>query len=105
MKAFAWSILSVTVVSLALNTACGSKSDDKEETTTKTTTYTYTADTQAIINENCATSGCHGANPTSIKLTTLAEITPRAATMAARIRATGISKMPQNVTTFETSED
>src|SRR6478735_6446602 len=105
MKAFSWSFLSVTVVSLALNTACGSKTEEKEDTAAATSEYTYAADTKAIIDANCATSGCHAAGSAYRHFTTLAEIKPYASTMITRIKATDSTRMPQDNTTFETSED
>jgi hypothetical protein len=106
MKAFAFSFASVMLVSLALNTACGSKSDDSDEAASTTSSYTYTADTKAIIDANCATSGCHAAGSVNKPMTTLAEIkTVTATKMITRLKADDSTRMPQNDTTFETSED
>ncbi|HYX35243.1 MAG TPA: hypothetical protein VE954_19275 [Oligoflexus sp.] len=107
MRAFAFSFVSVTLVSLALNTACGSKSDDSDEVaaTTTTSSYTYTANTKAIIDANCTASGCHAAGSVNKPMTTLAEIKAvTAAKMITRIKADDSTRMPKNNTTFETSD-
>jgi uncharacterized membrane protein len=107
MKALALSFVTIALAGLTLNTACGSKSDDEEETSAATSSsYTYTADTKAIIDANCATSGCHAAGSVNKPMTTLAEIkVVTAIKMITRLRADDSTRMPQNDTTFETSED
>lgn len=104
MKALAWSFVSVTLMSLAL-TACGSKDDDKEEAAA-TSTYTYAANTEDIINENCATSGCHNAGSVNKGLTTLAEVKAMGtAKMITRIKATDSSVMPQNDQAWKNTDE
>jgi len=106
MKALAWSFVSVAILSLALNTACGSKDDDDEAVVAATSTYTYAADTKTIIDANCATSGCHAAGSANGPLTTLAQVKAVGTTkMITRIRADDSTRMPQNNTTFETSAE
>jgi uncharacterized membrane protein len=103
MKALAWSLVSVTFMSLAL-TACGSKDDDKEEAA-PTSTYTYEANTQKIINDNCATGGCHNAASPNNHLTTLQEVKDNATEMAKRIKATDGSVMPQGKPTWKNTDE
>jgi hypothetical protein len=102
MKALAFSMISVTFMSLVF-TACGSKDDDKEETAV-TSTYTY-ANTEAIIKENCATGGCHDAESSNKHLTTLAEVKANATEMAKRIKATDGTVMPQGKPTWKNTDD
>jgi hypothetical protein len=104
MKALAFSLISVSFMSLVL-TACGSKDDD-EETTAATSKYTY-ADTASIVNNSCATSSCHGAANTvgNKKFTSIAEIKPYAAEMIARINATDSSVMPQDEPNFKNTDN
>jgi hypothetical protein len=103
MKALAFSLISVSLMSLVL-TACGK--DDDEETAAATSTYTY-ADTASIINNSCSTSSCHGAANTvgNKKFTSIAEIKPYAAEMAKRIKATDSSVMPQNEPNFKNTDE
>jgi hypothetical protein len=105
MKALAWSLASVALMSLVLNTACGSKDDDKEETAA-TSTYTYEANTKAIINANCIDSGCHNAGSPYKSLTTLDGVkTMGASNMIARINATDSSGMPKDKPEWKNTDD
>lgn len=104
MKALAFSLISVSFMSLVL-TACGSKDDDDEETAA-TSTYTYEANTKAIINANCIDSGCHNAGSANKGLTTLAEVKAVGASkILTRVQATDSSVMPQNDQNFKSSSD
>ncbi|HET9236954.1 MAG TPA: hypothetical protein VFO10_06870 [Oligoflexus sp.] len=104
MKALAFSLISVSFMSLVL-TACGSKDDEEEAA--PTSTYTYEANTQAIIDKNCATSDCHGKGNSArnTELTSLAQIKPVAAEMAKRIKATDSSVMPQDEPNFKNTDE
>jgi hypothetical protein len=105
MRALTWSVVSVAVMSLILNTACGSKDDDKEETAA-TSSYTYTANTKAIIDADCATSGCHNSGSVNKGLTTLAEVKAMGTTkMITRINATDSTVMPQNDQSWKNTDE
>ncbi|WP_141734759.1 hypothetical protein [Oligoflexus tunisiensis] len=104
MKALALTFVTVTFVSLGLSTACGSGSDEDEAAATSS--YTYVADTKAIIDGSCATTDCHAAGSVNKPMTTLDEIKAIGPTkMITRLKATDSTRMPQDDSTFETSEE
>jgi hypothetical protein len=105
MKALALSFASVAFMSLVLNSSCGSKDDDKEETAA-TSTYTYTANTKTIIDANCIDGGCHNSGSVNKGLTTLAEVKAMGPSkMITRIQATDSSVMPQNDQSWKNTDD
>ncbi len=96
-------LLCTSFSGLAFMTACGSKSDSKDTPAASTTsTYTYAADTKAIIDTNCATAGCH-ANGTAAPLDTLARVKVAATAMTDRIKRTDGKIMPPSDKTFAAS--
>lgn len=103
MKALAFSLISVSFMSLVLN-ACGK--DDDEEETAATSSYTYEANTKTIINASCATSGCHNSGSANKGLSTLAEIKAVGASkLLARVQATDSTVMPQNDQSFKSTDN
>lgn len=103
----AWSFLSVSFVSLALSVGCGSKSDDKDEAASTTTSYTYVANTKAIIDANCSGSTCHSTGTTdSIPFANLTQVKAKKATILTRLQSTDATlRMPKDVTGFLDTED